>query len=86
MPNGRNDGCTICKRHIHPPQDVICKERAILGMVFTIDCISDIMHISGDLRKFDLRVSMSELLQQICRPLSHQRAMCLRMLRIAKRG
>ena len=32
----------------------IYKERAILGMVFTIDCIANIMHISGNFCKFNL--------------------------------
>ena len=61
-------------------QNIICKQRPILCMMATVHRISDIVHESGDLHKFNIFFRIAEFFQNLCCQLCHQSRMRLRMI------
>jgi hypothetical protein len=86
MADGGRDDCDIVVVHAEFLQDLPRHQRAAVRVIGSVDGISDVVHVAGDLRKFDRLFVIAQL------PQNHPRVVCgfsrvrLRMVRVSQRA
>ena len=78
--DSRHDLHPVLQGQICLLQNIICKQRPVLCMMATVHRISDIVHKSGDLHKFNIFFRIPKFFQNLRCPLCHQSRMRLRMI------
>ena len=82
--DGGDDGCNIVRIGPHVIQQAESHDSSALGMIHTVNYVSDVVKISGDAGQFRIPLRMSQLQQDFAGGVSHLQHMRIAVLGVSQ--